>query len=266
MPIRCGRECRSRRPSAFRGPSRLSVSASPIAAVARFRAAEMSSPSAALSSGSPLTRAPSSEEDEEPWRAAVSANAFTRERTQVVASQMPRATSLRAARKLSRDRSHCVARPRNCLMRLKKRSEFPPVPWTPRQGRSAGSERVLGRRKFSREFKVEAVRLVGTGAWRWRRACRDLDLAESVLRRWMREMDGDPAQAFPVNGQPSPPPSLRSRRRLKLRRPMRRQSAHARQPERRGAKDKREGQAAKASPSKRHASSSRLGPTAPPRS
>ena len=32
-------------------------------------------------------------------------------------------------------------------------------------------------------------------------ACRDLDLAESVLRRWMRELAAAPAGAFPGNGQ-----------------------------------------------------------------
>ncbi len=31
--------------------------------------------------------------------------------------------------------------------------------------------------------------------------CRDLDLAESVLRRWMRELAAAPAAAFPGNGQ-----------------------------------------------------------------
>ncbi|MBL3552569.1 transposase [Rhodovulum sulfidophilum] len=32
-------------------------------------------------------------------------------------------------------------------------------------------------------------------------ACRDLELAESVLRRWMRETTSAPASAFPGNGQ-----------------------------------------------------------------
>jgi transposase len=31
-------------------------------------------------------------------------------------------------------------------------------------------------------------------------ACRDLDLAESVLRRWMREATAAPATVFPGNG------------------------------------------------------------------
>jgi len=56
------------------------------------------------------------------------------------------------------------------------------------------------RRKFSREFKVEAVRLVTERGVAAAQAARDLDVAESVLRRWMRELSGDPAQAFPGNG------------------------------------------------------------------
>lgn len=32
-------------------------------------------------------------------------------------------------------------------------------------------------------------------------AARDLDVAESVLRRWMRESTGTSATAFPGNGQ-----------------------------------------------------------------
>lgn len=56
------------------------------------------------------------------------------------------------------------------------------------------------RRKFSRAFKVEAVRLVTERGVAAAQAARDLDVAESVLRRWMRELSGDPAQAFPGNG------------------------------------------------------------------
>jgi transposase len=65
-------------------------------------------------------------------------------------------------------------------------------------------------RNFSREFKLEAVRLVRDRGVAVAQACRDLDLAESVLRRWMGELDGDPAQAFPGNGQMKPD-SWRSR-------------------------------------------------------
>ena len=57
------------------------------------------------------------------------------------------------------------------------------------------------RRKFSREFKIEAVKLVTERGVSVAQACRDLELAESVLRRWMREAAEAPISAFPGNGQ-----------------------------------------------------------------
>lgn len=59
----------------------------------------------------------------------------------------------------------------------------------------------MTRRKFSREFKVEAVRLVTDRGVAVAQAARDLDVAASVLRRWMRELTATPAVAFPGNGQ-----------------------------------------------------------------
>ena len=59
----------------------------------------------------------------------------------------------------------------------------------------------MTRRKFSREFKIEAVKLVTDRGVSVAQAARDLDVAESVLRRWMRELTATPAAAFPGNGQ-----------------------------------------------------------------
>lgn len=56
------------------------------------------------------------------------------------------------------------------------------------------------RRKFSRAFKIEAVKLVTDRGLAVAQAARDLDLAESVLRCWMRELIATPATAFPGNG------------------------------------------------------------------
>ena len=56
----------------------------------------------------------------------------------------------------------------------------------------------MTRRKFSREFKIEAVKLVSERGVAVAQACRDLDLAESVLRRWMREAAATPTTAFPA--------------------------------------------------------------------
>jgi transposase len=59
----------------------------------------------------------------------------------------------------------------------------------------------MARRIFSREFKVEAVRLVQERGVSIAQASRDLDLNDNVLRRWIREMSSDPSQAFPGRGQ-----------------------------------------------------------------
>ena len=62
----------------------------------------------------------------------------------------------------------------------------------------------MQRRKFSREFKLEAVRLVRERGVTAAQAARDLDVHENVLRKWVREFDADPRQAFPGPGQRKP--------------------------------------------------------------
>ena len=62
----------------------------------------------------------------------------------------------------------------------------------------------MERRKFSREFKLEAVKLVRERGVAVAQAARDLDLHENVLRKWMREQAADPRQAFPGHGQMKP--------------------------------------------------------------
>ena len=59
----------------------------------------------------------------------------------------------------------------------------------------------MRRRKFSREFKVEAVKLVRERGVSAAQAARDLDVHENVLRKWIKEFGSDPAQAFPGQGQ-----------------------------------------------------------------
>ena len=60
------------------------------------------------------------------------------------------------------------------------------------------------RRQFSREFKLEAVRLVKDRGVSVARAARDLDVHENVLRKWVRELATDPQQAFPGKGVMKP--------------------------------------------------------------
>ena len=53
----------------------------------------------------------------------------------------------------------------------------------------------MQRRKFSREFKVEAVRLIKERGVSAAQAARDLDVHETVLRKWVRELASDPRVA-----------------------------------------------------------------------
>jgi transposase len=56
------------------------------------------------------------------------------------------------------------------------------------------------RRRFKREFKLEAVRMVVEGGHRVPEVARDLDLRPDMLRRWQREFEEDQRQAFPGQG------------------------------------------------------------------
>jgi transposase len=62
----------------------------------------------------------------------------------------------------------------------------------------------MQRRKFSREFKVEAVRLVRERDVSVAQAARDLDVHENVLRKWVKELAAASADAFPGHGQMKP--------------------------------------------------------------
>ncbi len=62
----------------------------------------------------------------------------------------------------------------------------------------------MQRRKFSREYKLEAVKLVRERGVSVAQAARDLDVHENVLRKWVREYGSDPVQAFPGHGQMKP--------------------------------------------------------------
>lgn len=62
----------------------------------------------------------------------------------------------------------------------------------------------MARRSFSREFKLEAVRLVSDRGTTVAQVARDLDIHENVLRRWLRQYREDPGHAFPGVGQIKP--------------------------------------------------------------
>ena len=62
----------------------------------------------------------------------------------------------------------------------------------------------MQRRKFSGEYKLEAVKLVRERGVSVAQAARDLDVHDNVLRKWVREYGADPTQAFPGHGQMKP--------------------------------------------------------------
>lgn len=62
----------------------------------------------------------------------------------------------------------------------------------------------MQRRKFSREFKIEAVKLVRERGVSVAQAGRDLGVHENVLRKWVKEFGFDAAQSFPGHGQMKP--------------------------------------------------------------
>ena len=58
------------------------------------------------------------------------------------------------------------------------------------------------RRTFSREYKLEALRLAAGEGMTITRAARDLGISENSLRRWKTELAGTP-EAFPGKGHRS---------------------------------------------------------------
>jgi transposase len=60
------------------------------------------------------------------------------------------------------------------------------------------------RRTFSREFKLEAVRLVRERGVTAAQAARDLDIHPNLLRNWVKAFSADPRHAFPGQGQMKP--------------------------------------------------------------
>jgi transposase len=62
----------------------------------------------------------------------------------------------------------------------------------------------MGRRVFSREFKLEAVKLVVDRGVSISQAAKDLGIGANVIGRWVREAKADKTQAFPGHGQLKP--------------------------------------------------------------
>ena len=56
------------------------------------------------------------------------------------------------------------------------------------------------RRSYTREFKVEAVKLVTEKGYSVAEAARSLDIGETLLRSWKQALESQGDQAFPGNG------------------------------------------------------------------
>jgi transposase len=59
----------------------------------------------------------------------------------------------------------------------------------------------MKRRKFSLEFKVEAVKLVRERGVSVAQASRDLDIHENVLRKWVKESAPTRCRPFPATAR-----------------------------------------------------------------
>src|SRR5215204_5677266 len=62
----------------------------------------------------------------------------------------------------------------------------------------------MERRKFTREFKLEAVRLIKERGVSYAQASHDLSVHQSQLRSWVKKLADDPQHAFPGQGQMKP--------------------------------------------------------------
>ena len=62
----------------------------------------------------------------------------------------------------------------------------------------------MERRKFAREFKLEAVKLIKERGVSVAQASLDLGVHQTQLRQWVKDFVGDPQQAFPGHGQMKP--------------------------------------------------------------
>jgi transposase len=60
------------------------------------------------------------------------------------------------------------------------------------------------RKTYTREFKLNAIRLTTTGGVTVAQAARDLGICENTLHKWRQEARRDPAGAFPGKGHLKP--------------------------------------------------------------
>ena len=60
------------------------------------------------------------------------------------------------------------------------------------------------RKNYSKQFKIDAVKLITEQGYKVSEAARNLGIHHSSLRRWKEELETNSAQAFPGKGHMSP--------------------------------------------------------------
>jgi transposase len=60
------------------------------------------------------------------------------------------------------------------------------------------------RRSFTREFKVEAVRMIVEDGMSQAQVSRELGVSAETVSRWRKQLQADPEQAFPGHGKLKP--------------------------------------------------------------
>ena len=63
---------------------------------------------------------------------------------------------------------------------------------------------MVTRKKYSKEYKLDAVSLVLNQSYTVTEAARSLEMNRSVLRRWIKEFESDDGHAFRGNGKLTP--------------------------------------------------------------
>ncbi len=60
------------------------------------------------------------------------------------------------------------------------------------------------RKSYSKQFKIDAVKLVTEEGYKISEAARNLEIHPNVLRKWRDQLNGDSGQAFPGKGHMTP--------------------------------------------------------------
>jgi transposase len=60
------------------------------------------------------------------------------------------------------------------------------------------------KRQYPKQFKIDAVKLIIEQGYKVSEAARNLGIHEGVLRRWIKQLISDDAQAFLGNGKMNP--------------------------------------------------------------